>query len=63
MKLLGVGCLGLACLGTASTVRAWENPPAHPASVIDEDPSDENKRAQPWPDGLDFGSFAQIASR
>lgn len=39
MRLLGVGCLGLAFLGTASTVKAWESSPARQASAIDADPA------------------------
>jgi len=62
MRLLGVGCLGLAFLGTASTVKAWESSPARQASAIDADPRGETEHAQPRPDGLDFGIVAQIAS-
>ncbi|MGU3468446.1 hypothetical protein ACLBXO_26700 [Methylobacterium sp. C33D] len=63
VRLLGIGCLGLAFLGTASTVRAWETPPTRHASVDDEGPNGGRHLAQPAHGQIDLGTFAAIAGR
>lgn len=62
VKVLGFACLGLAFLGTASTVVARQDVPAHEKAAEGKHLSDRDDLVQSFHEDLDISAVVQFVS-